>query len=108
MGLLRWIVRMFVAFGTAAAAVGAAAQVPPGRAAITLFEHESFQGAMLGLEDPAPDFRALQFNDTASSVIVRRGQWMVCQDVHYRGRCIVLGPGRYPSLREYDLNDAIS
>ena len=38
------------------------------------------------------------FNDRASSVIVERGQWQVCDDIGFRGYCIVLRPGQYPSL----------
>ena len=81
---------------------------PVERAAAVFFLHEGFQGAAVGLDGAAPDFRALDTNDKASSLIVRRGHWQVCHDIEFRGRCVVFGPGRYPSMRPFELNDTIS
>ena len=35
-------------------------------------------------------------------------RWEVCNDVRFRGACVVLRPGRYPSLAAMGLNDRIS
>ena len=87
---------------------GPAGQLPGDRAAALFFLHEDFQGGSLGLDDSTPDLRQFDANDKASSLIVRRGHWQVCEDIGYRGRCVVFGPGRYPSMHPFGLNDAIS
>lgn len=78
------------------------------RSAITLFLHDDFQGGGLGLDAAAPDLRQFDANDKASSLVVRQGYWQVCSDIHFGGRCVVFGPGRYPSMHPFGLNDAIS
>ena len=47
-------------------------------------------------------------NDRASSVVVERGEWQVCDDSRFNGRCVVLRAGSYPSLRSLGLNDRVS
>jgi len=54
------------------------------------------------------NFRRFGFNDRASSVVVLGDRWEVCEDVRYSGRCVVLRPGRYPSLAAMGLNDRVS
>ena len=44
----------------------------------------------------------------ASSIVVDRGHWQVCVDAHFEGRCVVLGPGNYDSLRGMGMDKAIS
>lgn len=48
------------------------------------------------------------FNDRASSVVVERGQWEVCEDANFRGQCMVLRRGSYETLRGMGLNNRIS
>ena len=48
------------------------------------------------------------FADRASSLVVSGASWEVCDNVGFNGRCIVLRPGRYPSLATLGLNDRIS
>jgi hypothetical protein len=81
---------------------------PPQRAEITLFEHDDFHGRSIGGHDDLTNLAPIGFNDMISSVIVERGTWELCVDAEYRGRCIVLGPGRYPALAAYGMNDAVS
>jgi hypothetical protein len=38
------------------------------------------------------------FNDRTSSLIVHAGQWELCTDDGFSGRCSVFGPGRYPGI----------
>jgi uncharacterized protein YcfJ len=48
------------------------------------------------------------FDDRASSAVVQGGDWQVCEDPGFRGRCTVLHPGEYRTLREVGLNNDIS
>src|SRR3954467_8144672 len=82
-------------------ATGAAAQV-------TFYENESFSGRTFTTQKQAPDLARLGFNDRASSAIVANDRWEVCDDAQYGGRCVILRPGRYPSLKAMGLNDRIS
>ena len=50
------------------------------------------------MRDAVADLEDVRFNDTTQSVRVRSGDWEVCEDVDFRGRCRTLGPGEYASL----------
>jgi uncharacterized protein YcfJ len=82
-------------------ATGAAAQ-------ITFYENENFSGRTFTTQKQVPDLGRLGFNDRASSVIVANDRWEVCDDARFGGRCMILRPGRYPSLQAMGLNDRIS
>jgi uncharacterized protein YcfJ len=75
---------------------------------ITFYEHEGFQGGTFAADGEVPNFTRYGFNDRASSIVIRGGNWQVCEDIRYNGRCVVLRPGRYPSVAEMGLNDHIS
>jgi hypothetical protein len=77
-------------------------------AQITLFHDDGFQGEALRSDRPIDNFANSGYNDEASSAIVRGGSWQACSDAYFEGRCVVLAPGRYPSLRSLGLNDRIS
>ncbi len=83
-------------------------QRPDYGADISFFEHDNFAGQRIDNADDVPDFGAAGMNDKISSIIIERGQWQVCVDAGYSGRCVALGPGRYPSMSKFQLNDAIS
>jgi uncharacterized protein YcfJ len=51
---------------------------------------------------------AYGFNDKASSVTVSGQPWEICDDIGFRGHCIVLRPGDYPTLREMGMGNRIS
>jgi hypothetical protein len=93
--------RLVIGLAFAAAASAASAQV-------TFFESDNFQGRSFKTNRAVGDFSHHGFNDYASSVIVRSGNWQLCVDGHYQGRCVVLRPGRYASLSAMGLNDRIS
>jgi uncharacterized protein YcfJ len=95
------IPQLFVAAVTLAAATGAAAQV-------TLYAQEGFRGPVMRVDGRVWNLDRSGFNDRASSAIVDRGRWEVCEHARFEGRCVVLGPGAYPSLRDVGLNDAVS
>lgn len=77
-------------------------------AQVTIYENEGFGGRSFTTQKRISDFERFGFNDRASSVVVIRDQWEVCVDARFSGRCVVLRPGRYPSLAAMGLNDRIS
>ena len=91
-----------------AAAVALLALAAQASAQITLYENEGWHGRAFTADHPVRDFSRNGFNDRASSVVVDGGQWEVCEDANFRGRCMVLRRGSYESLRGMGLNDRIS
>jgi hypothetical protein len=89
----------------AIAVLCAAAQA---NAEVTFYENPGFQGRSFSTEKKINDFARFGFNDRASSVTVTRERWEVCQDENFRGQCVVLRPGKYPTLAAMGLNDRIS
>ena len=91
-------------------AVAAAALGFAGNAAaqVVFYEHDDFRGRQFTAEGTMPNFQGSGFNDRASSVTVLRGRWEVCSEAGFRGDCVVLRPGRYPSMNAFGLNDRIS
>lgn len=77
-------------------------------AQITFYEREQFGGRSFTTRDSVESFMRLGFNDRASSVVVQDGRWEVCDDVGFQGRCVILRPGHYRSLRDIDMNNRIS
>jgi uncharacterized protein YcfJ len=75
---------------------------------VMLFEHEGFQGRTFTTETEIRNLNRNGFNDRASSAVVRGERWEVCEDARYRGRCVVLRRGQYPSLAAMGLNDRVS
>ena len=91
-----------IALAAAALAAGTAA------AQVTFYAQENFQGRSFTTQKPVANFERHGFNDRASSVIVIRDRWEVCMDAHFSGRCVVLRPGRYPSLAAMGLDNRVS
>jgi uncharacterized protein YcfJ len=77
-------------------------------AQVTFYEREGFQGRSFTAEKEIRNLDRYGFNDRASSAVVLGERWEVCEDVRFGGRCIVLRPGRYPSLAAMGLNDRVS
>jgi len=95
------ILRSTLALAAVAISAQAAAQ-------ITFYEREGFKGRSFTTQKQVGNFGRFGFNDRASSVVVRSNRWEVCEDVKFSGRCVVLRPGRYPSLASMGLNDRVS
>jgi hypothetical protein len=91
---------LFVATGLALA-TQAGAQV-------TFYSGEGFHGRQFHVDRPMGDLDRTEFNDRASSAVVQGGEWQVCEDAHFQGRCVILRPGEYASLDRMGLNDSIS
>jgi len=77
-------------------------------AELTLFENDNFHGRRFGVNGSVNNLGGAGFNDRASSVVVGSGAWQVCDDAYFRGHCVTLQPGEYPSLRRMGMNDRIS
>ncbi len=75
---------------------------------VTFYEDENFRGRTFTSGNQVDNFADTGFNDRASSVIVLGQRWEVCTDSRFNGRCMVLNPGRYPSLAAMGMNDRIS
>ena len=77
-------------------------------AQVTFYENDGYAGRSFTATRPVMNFERFGFNDRANSVIVLNERWEVCTDERLGGRCVVLRPGRYPSLSAMGLNDRIS
>ena len=91
--------------------IAAMALATQAMAQITFYEREGFAGDSFSTGRPIGDFTQFGFNDRASSAIVTGdadARWQVCDDVRLNGRCVVLRPGRYPTLRAMGLDNRIS
>lgn len=75
---------------------------------VTLFERDGFQGRSVNVERGIADFRRHGINDRASSLVVLGERWEACEHTEFRGRCVILRPGRYPSLAAMGLNNRVS
>lgn len=75
---------------------------------VTLYQGREFRGPAFTADRPIWNLERFGFNDRASSAVVDNGNWQVCEDARFGGRCTVLQPGEYPSLREMGLNNTIS
>ncbi|MFO1414367.1 MAG: beta/gamma crystallin-related protein [Burkholderiales bacterium] len=95
--------RIRIAAGLFAACLASAAA-----AQVTLYQNEGFYGPTFSTSGNVWNLANSGFNDRASSLIVERGMWQVCEDADFRGYCQTLRPGQYPSLRAMGLNNRIS
>jgi uncharacterized protein YcfJ len=77
-------------------------------AQVTFYEGEAYRGRAFTTANAVPNFQRQGFNDRASSVVVERGRWEVCEDAHFRGRCVLLRRGSYDTLGRMGLNDRVS
>jgi len=92
-------------------ALAAAGLVVAGQAAaqVTFFEREGFEGRSFTTSKQVDTFDRYGFNDRASSVVVGgRDRWEVCDDARFSGKCVILRPGRYPSLAALGLENRVS
>lgn len=96
---------MTLKIALATAAISMSAQT---MAQITFYEHDGWRGRTFTTNKEVRDFVRAGFNDRASSVIVDRGEWEVCDDARFGGTCMVLRRGSYDSLRGMGMNDRIS
>lgn len=75
---------------------------------ITLYQGENFGGQRFSANGSVTDLANEGFNDRSSSVTIRSGSWQLCSDAYFRGQCVTLNPGNYPSLGAMGLNKSVS
>jgi len=75
---------------------------------IIFFELSDFNGRRFGVNESVANMSSGGFNDRASSVVVRSGNWQLCTDAYFRGRCVTLNPGEYRNLGQIGLANQIS
>jgi len=74
---------------------------------VAFYEHADFGGRTFSISDDEPDLNRYGIGDQASSIRVTGGAWRVCDDVGYRGQCVIVEtPLR--DLNDIRLNDRIS
>lgn len=74
---------------------------------IAFFADGNFGGPFLGFNEGEANFSKFRFNDTASSIMINRGTWLVCEHADYRGQCEMLDAS-VSDLRTIGLNDKIT
>ncbi|MES2631681.1 MAG: beta/gamma crystallin-related protein [Pseudomonadota bacterium] len=77
-------------------------------AQVTFYEGEGYRGRAFTTATQVENFARIGFNDRASSVVVDKGRWEVCEDARFDGRCTLLRPGNYDSLRAMGMENSIS
>lgn len=90
--------------------IAAVALLAAGQAAaqVTFYDGEGYRGQVFRTDRQVGNLERQGFNDRASSVVVDRGRWEVCEDARFEGRCVVLRKGSYDSLRTLGLQNEIS
>jgi hypothetical protein len=90
----------------------ATAVVPPAPAPVPLqivvFDQSDFKGRALTIDRPVPDLTALQFDNKVASLQIKgAGDWVLCENKNYTGRCarVQLAAG---NLKLFQLNDRVS
>jgi hypothetical protein len=89
------------------ASLGVFRDVAPSKAGdaadIVLFASKDYLGPSHVADRPRADLRVESLRAEAASVVIAKGRWELCEDAQFRGPCVTLGPGKYPSLGELGL-----
>ena len=75
---------------------------------VVFYEGENFQGRSFTAQSQIDDFTRYGFNDLAASAVVLGDRWEACENVRFSGRCVVMRPGRYPSLQAMGMANRVS
>jgi hypothetical protein len=67
-------------------------------AELRVYKQPNFSGAGLVIRNNANDLADSGFQDQISSIEVRSGRWQLCTQPDFRGDCVVIGRGDYPTL----------
>jgi len=69
---------------------------------IQVFRDINEHGPSFDFHNSVSDLRRDGFNDRISSVVVNSGNWKLCTNISYGGRCITIGPGTYNDFKTWD------
>ncbi len=70
---------------------------------IVLYASDDYRGPSHGVDQTQADLPAETLQGKAGSAVIAVGEWELCGDTYFRGQCVTLGPGKYPSLESYGL-----
>ncbi len=73
-----------------------------------LFASNGYAGASQAIDQSQTDLRSEPLQSKATSTVIANGEWQLCDDTFYRGQCVTLGPGKYPSLEQLGLTHGVS
>jgi hypothetical protein len=85
---------------TCVAAVLLGAGLAAGAAEMRVYKQPNFSGEGLALRGAATNLADAHFQDQISSIEVLGGRWQLCTQPDFKGDCVVIGPGDYPSLEQ--------
>ena len=77
-------------------------------AQMVVYERENFRGRSVVVDKDMRNLDRRGLGDKASSIVVERGRWEVCEEPRFQGKCAVLRRGNYPTLRGTGLENNIS
>ncbi len=77
-------------------------------AQVTFYQAEGYRGRAYTTNGKVNNLASVGFNDRASSVVVEKGRWEVCEHALFQGKCVLLRRGNYESLAALGLNDRLS
>ncbi len=75
---------------------------------IVLYQGDNYSGPRYSATGSVQDLARVGFNDRASSATIRGGSWQLCTDAFFRGQCVTLAPGDYPSLNAMGIGNQVS
>ena len=77
-------------------------------AGIVVYDEPNFQGHALTLAQPTPDLSKLNFDDRVASLVINGGgDWVLCENRNYAGRCIRVAT-KAENLKLLQLNGRVS
>jgi hypothetical protein len=102
--------RAFVGVALGVVAMVSAPTVVHGQGGtITVWSDADYRGQSATLRGPTPDLRAYGLNNAISSLRIASGQWEVCEQPNFQGRCQVLSATSVRDLgKTTGWNDRIS
>jgi uncharacterized protein YcfJ len=77
-------------------------------AQVTFYEAPHYRGRAVTIDKETRSLDRMGFNDRASSAVVEKGRWEVCEHARFEGNCVVLRRGSYDSLASMGLGNNIS
>jgi hypothetical protein len=77
-------------------------------ASVVLYAGNDYSGGSRGIVTSQPELVEAPFHGAAVSAVIARGQWNLCSDAGFKGECVTLGPGKYPSLESYGLDRGVA
>jgi Beta/Gamma crystallin len=67
---------------------------------VVIYTQPNFSGKSVALKGAANDLTPHGIQDQASSIVVHSGQWEFCSQPDFRGDCVTLARGEYPTLEQ--------